>query len=320
MEKIKLGISACLLGQKVRYDGGHKLDRYVRDTLGQFFEWVPVCPEVECGLSVPREAMHLEGTSDAPRLVTTRTGRDLTGQMQNWVSRRLRELEGEDLCGFIFKSKSPSSGAFRVKVYDENGMPSKVGAGMFAGPYMRAFPLLPVEEEGRLNDMGLRENFIERVFVYHRFRRQVASGRFALGSLVAFHTTHKLQILSHSQKIYRAMGPLVADGRRIVREQGAAALREQYAEMLNAALSARATPSKHTNVLQHIAGYFKKHLIADEKAELAERISQYRAGYIPLVVVTTLLAHYVRKYDVEYLAGQTYLVPHPLELKLRNHC
>ena len=177
MEKIKLGISTCLLGETVRYDGRHKLDRFLMNTLGQYVEYVPVCPEVECGLGVPRESMHLEGDPDSPRLVTTRTKQDMTDRMVQWARKRVVELEKEDLCGFIFKSNSPSSGMERVRVYNEKGMPVKKGIGIFAGIFMDRFPLLPAEEEGRLHDPELRENFIERIFTLKQWREVLAKKR-----------------------------------------------------------------------------------------------------------------------------------------------
>jgi len=311
---IKLGVSACLMGQPVRFDGGHKLDRFITDTLGQYVEYLAVCPEVECGLSVPREAMHLTGDPAAPRLVTVRTGRDLTGQMLTWARRRVEELAQVELCGFIFKSKSPSSGMERVKVYSGQGMPAKNGRGIFAGLFMDRFPLIPAEEEGRLHDPLLRENFIERIFTLKRWRENVAEGR-ELGRLVDFHTRHKLLLLSHSEKHYRSMGRLVADGKQYTIEE----LYPQYEELLMTALALKTTPRKHTNVMQHMLGYFKKDLSAGEKQEMLELIRQYAAGMIPLIVPVTLFNHYVRKYGQEYLAQQVYLNPHPTDLKLRNH-
>jgi uncharacterized protein YbbK (DUF523 family) len=176
-QKIKLGISSCLLGEKVRHDGGHKLDHYLKDTLGQFVDWTPVCPEVECGLSVPREAMHLTGTPDAPRLVTVRTGSDYTDQMQLWARHRLTELEEEGLCGFILKSRSPSSGMRGVKVYNTSGTPSTFGVGIFARAFMEHFPLMPVEDEDRLHDFPLREIFVEKIFVFKGWRDLPLSNR-----------------------------------------------------------------------------------------------------------------------------------------------
>jgi len=314
MEKIRLGISTCLLGEPVRYDGGHKLDRYLRDTLGQYVEYVPVCPESECGLGIPRESMHLEGDPGAPRLITTRSRRDVTAQMLTWAEKRLRELEAEDLCGFIFKSNSPSSGMERVKVSDEKGMPRKIGVGIFAAAFMKHFPLLPVEEEGRLHDPWLRESFIERIFVFKRWREVVQRER-TVNQIIDFHTRHKLLIMAHSSKHLSLMGKLVARARQISPGE----LYDEYVKSLMEALKLRATIKKNTNVLQHLMGYFKKQLSADEKQELLEVIDLYYQGHFPLIVPITLINHYVRKYDQPYLKSQHYLSPHPLELQLRNH-
>ncbi|MBN1473665.1 MAG: DUF523 and DUF1722 domain-containing protein [Syntrophaceae bacterium] len=313
-EKIKLGISACLLGENVRYDGGHKLDKFIKETLGQYVEYIAVCPEVECGLGIPRESMHLEGEPDAPRLVTTRTKIDLTLRMANWAQKRVRELEKEDLCGFIFKSDSPSSGMERVKIYNENKMPVKKGVGIFAKIFMEHFSLLPVEDEGRLHDPDLRENFIERIFALRRWRESLKNTK-GRGSLLHFHTAHKLLILSHSTKHYQIMGKLVADQKKIPLME----LRGKYEILLLEALSLMATSKKHANVLQHMTGYFKEQLSADEKSELLEIISDYHKGFVPLIVPVTLIRHYARKYRQNYLSGQVYLNPHPAELKLRNH-
>ncbi|MCX8117588.1 MAG: DUF523 and DUF1722 domain-containing protein [Desulfobacterota bacterium] len=314
MEKIKLGISACLLGQNVRYDGGHKLDRFLRDTLGRYVEYVPVCPEVECGLPIPREAMHLVGPPDSPRLLTIQTKRDLTDQMVRWARRRVAELEKEDLCGFIFKSDSPSSGMERVKVYNDKGIPVKRGVGVFARIFMEHFPLLPVEEEGRLHDPKLRENFIERVFTLKRWREMLARKE-SRGPLVQFHTQHKLLILSHSPKHYQVLGTLVAKAKEFPIKE----LYRKYQALLMEALRLQTTPKKHANVLMHMMGYFRENLSPDEKQELLEVIDQYRRGILPLIVPITLIQHYVRKYDQPYLKEQVYLHPHPLELQLRNH-
>jgi uncharacterized protein YbgA (DUF1722 family)/uncharacterized protein YbbK (DUF523 family) len=313
-DKIRLGISTCLLGENVRYDGGHKRDRFIIETLGQFVEFVPVCPEVECGLPIPRESMHLAGNPESPRLVTTRTKIDHTEMMVNWARKRVRELEKENLCGFIFKSNSPSSGMERVKIYNERGTAQKIGVGMFARAFMDHFPLLPVEEDGRLHDIRLRENFIERIFALKRWRELVDSNQ-TRGKLVAFHTQHKLLIMSHSQKHSRILGKLVAEAKKIPAEQ----LYFQYQMLFMEALKLKTTIKKNINVLQHMMGYFKKQLSADEKQELLETIDQYGNEYIPLIVPVTLIMHYVRKYDQPYLKEQLYLNPHPIELKLRNH-
>jgi len=312
--KIRLGISACLLGEEVRYDGGHKHDRYLTDTLGRYVEYVPVCPEVEAGFGIPREAMRLEGDPNAPHLVTRRTKRDLTESMLAWAKKRALELEGQDLCGFIFKSRSPSSGMERIAVYNEKGMPVKKGIGLFARVFMDHFPLVPVEEEGRLHDPKLRENFIECVFVLKRWRECLSRGKSRRG-LINFHTNHKLLILSHSPKHYQMMGSLVGQAKTFTLDE----LYESYQGMLMEALRLKTTIKKNANVLQHMMGYFKKELSSDEKQELLEIIALYREVHVPLIVPITLMNHYIRKYDQPYLKEQYYLQPHPIELQLRNH-
>ena len=310
---IKLGISACLLGEKVRYDGGHKLDHFLKDTLGQFIEWIPVCPEVESGLPVPREAMRLVGSPEEPRLLKIRSGEDYTDRMTQWAGKRLAEIAREGLCGFIFKSKSPSSGMSRVKVYGASGIPSHAGVGIFARAFMDKFPYLPVEDEGRLCDPALRENFIERVFVYKRWKELPGKG--SLRHLIEFHTDHKLLVLSHSTKHYSALGNLVANAK----QYDPGTLHEEYLRLLMDGLKLIATMKKNTNVLHHMMGYFKKQLQPEEKQELMEIIDDYHKGHIPLIVPITLLRHYVRIYDEPYLKRQHYLHPHPTELRLRNH-
>ena len=313
-EKIRIGISSCLLGNKVRYDGGHQLDHYLRDTLGAWFEYVPVCPEVELGLPIPRETLRLVEGDGGHRLVFSRSGDDITEPMLAWARRRVSELEGEELCGFIFKANSPSSGMERVKVYDCNGVPAKKGVGMFARTFMAHFPHLPVEEDGRLHDPHLRENFIESVFVFKRWRDLLARGLDA-AALVDFHTRHKLLLLSHSPELYRAMGKLVAQAGSLPLDRVVG----DYQPLLMKAMRLHATMRKHVNVLQHLLGYFKRQLSADEKQEMLELIELYRNGSVPLIVPVTLVNHYVRKYREPYLGRQYYLNPHPIELQLRNH-
>ena len=314
MEKIKLGISTCLLGLNVRYDGGHKLDQFLTDTLGQYVEYVPVCPEVECGLPVPRESMHLEGNPDSPHLVTSHTKQDMTDRMVRWAEKRVAEMEREDLCGFIFKSNSPSSGMERIRVYNEKRIPVKKGVGIFARIFMNHFPLLPVEDEGRLHDPELRESFIERIFTLKRWREALAKKE-SRGIVVDFHTKHKLLILSHSPKHHQAMGKLVAKAKDLPLKE----LYSQYETLIMEVLKLKTKSKKNSNVLMHMMGYFKEQLSSDEKKELLEVIDHYRQGYIPLIVPITLINHYVRKYDQPYLKEQVYLNPHPLELQLRNH-
>ena len=313
-ERLKLGISSCLLGQEVRWNGGHKLDKYLAYTLGQFVEYVPVCPEVEAGFGVPRESFRLIGDAEHPRLITFKSKTDHTDRMMAWAARRVRELEKEDLCGFIFKSDSPSSGMIRVKVYNEKGMPHKVGTGIFARAFMEHFPLIPVEDDGRLNDPLIRENFILQIFTMKRWR-DILAGKKTMGRLVDFHTRNKLLIMSHSQKHYREMGKLVAGGKKMPIEE----LYQKYQRLLMEALKSKTTVRRNTNVLQHLMGYFKKQLTPDEKQELIEIFEQYRNELVPLIVPITLINHYVRKYEQPYLKLQTYLNPHPMELKLRTH-
>jgi uncharacterized protein YbgA (DUF1722 family)/uncharacterized protein YbbK (DUF523 family) len=313
-DRIRLGISTCLLGEQVRYDGGHKWDRFITDTLGKYVEFVPVCPEVECGLGIPREAMRLVGDPNNPRLVTVRSGVDHTERMVNYARRRVVELEKEELCGFIFKSDSPSSGMERVKVYGPSGSPTKTGVGLFARAFMEHFPLLPIEEEGRLHDPKLRENFIEAIFTLKRWREMLAQngGR---GALVDFHTRHKLLVRAHSPEHLRQMGKVVAQ----VATLPVSDLFDTYQKLLLEALGRKTTSKKNTDVLYHLMGYFKGDLSPDEKQELREIIDLYHRGLVPLIVPVTLLNHYVRKYNQPYLKGQWYLNPHPIELQLRNH-
>ncbi|MBI5836363.1 MAG: DUF523 and DUF1722 domain-containing protein [Candidatus Eisenbacteria bacterium] len=313
---IRIGISACLLGREVRYDGGHKRDGFLVDTFGAYVEWVTFCPEVELGLGTPRDPIRLvrEKRGADVRLVVPKTGRDLTDNMRAFAKRRVAKLRADDLCGFVLKKNSPSCGMARVKVYDHNGAPSPEGVGLFAAAVMERFPNLPVEEEGRLSDPRLRENFVERVFAYRRLRT-LFEGRFRPGALVKFHTAHKLALLAHSTAAYTELGRLVARAREVP----PAGLRDRYEAGFMQAMKKIATPRQHTNVLQHMAGYFKKDLGEAEKRELGAIIEDYRRGLVPLVVPLTLIRHHVRRHQVEYLEGQTYLQPHPRELMLRNH-
>jgi uncharacterized protein YbgA (DUF1722 family)/uncharacterized protein YbbK (DUF523 family) len=312
--RIKIGISRCLLGDRVRYDGGHKKDPFLTDTLSMYVDYLPVCPEVEAGFPIPREAFRLVGDSENPVMITSKTGKDVTNVMKKWAQKRVMELEKEPLCGFIFKKDSPSSGMERVKVYNEKGMAEKKGVGIFAGIFMNHFPLIPVEEEGRLHDPILRENFIERVFSLKSWR-ETLSLRKSIANMIDFHTRHKLLIMAHSVKHYKLMGRLVAVGKeRLLSE-----VYHEYEALLMEALQLKATVKKNTNVLQHVTGYFKKDLSSHEKKELNGIIDQYRREYIPLIVPITLINHYVNKYGQEYLRKQVYLNPHPVALKLRNH-
>ncbi len=313
-QPIRIGVSSCLLGQKVRFDGGHKRDAFLVDTFGAFVEWVPVCPEVELGLGIPREALRLVRKGDEIRMVNQKSGRDISTEMRQWASSRVDALAGEHLAGYVLKKDSPSCGMERVKVYGESGMADKTGRGFFAEALTDRFPRLPVEEEGRLSDPRLRDNFIERVFAYVRLRALFAA-RWTVGGLVRFHTAHKMALLAHSTEGYAELGRLVARATSLDR----GVLETRYRELFMDALAKMATARRHTNVLLHMAGHFKDRLDADEKQELLASIEDYRVGLVPLVVPLTLVKHHVRRHEVEYLAGQVYLDPHPKELMLRNH-
>jgi uncharacterized protein YbgA (DUF1722 family)/uncharacterized protein YbbK (DUF523 family) len=311
---VRIGVSSCLLGQKVRFDGGHKRDAFLVDTFGEFVEWVPVCPELEVGMGLPREAIRLVRSDAGIRLVGVKSATDHTESMTRYSVRRSEKLARENLDGYILKKDSPSCGMERVKVYDPNGSPARTGRGLFAEALIARFPLLPVEEEGRLSDPRLRDNFIERVFAYRRLREMFV-GRWTTGALVKFHTAHKLTLLAHSPAAYKALGQLVAHAASRPRAEVQAA----YEEAFMRGMGTMATPRKHVNVLQHMLGYFRDVLDDDSRKELAQSIADYQQEILPLVVPVTLFRHHVRRCGISYLAGQTYLEPHPKELMLRNH-
>ncbi len=315
-EPIRIGVSSCLLGEQVRFDGGHKRSDFLTDTLGRFVEFVPVCPEMEIGLGTPRESIRLvrDGDdADAIRLVGNKTGLDHTGKMKAYADRRTAALGREELSGYVLKKDSPSCGMERVRVYATSGMATRDGAGLFASALIRRYPSLPVEEEGRLNDPHLRENFVERVFAYRRLR-SFFSSRWTLG-LVQFHTVHKLVLMAHSPKAYSELGRFVAGAKHLARDR----VRNEYELMFMDALKKLATTARHTNVLHHMLGYLREHLDPTARAELVGLIDDYRGGLVPLIVPITLFRHYVREFDVTYLRDQVYLEPHPKELMLRNH-
>lgn len=310
--RLQVGVSSCLLGRKVRFDGGHKRNEFLLNSLGPHVRWHSVCPEAEIGLGIPRPTIRLEGDSLAPRLVEPKGDQDLTESMLRFAGDRCANFP--ELDGFVLKKDSPSCGAFRVRVYDK-GQASRNGRGLFAGELMRRLPWLPVEEEGRLNDARLRENFVERLFVMQRWRMGVgAVGR--PRDLVAFHSAHKFAIMAHSVECYRRLGRMVA-GAGGVNEFGA--LCDAYRSELMRGLSRIATVKRHVNVLQHIMGFLKAHLCAHDKAELVEAIEAYRSGIAPFVVPLVLLRHHLRRNEVApWILEQTYLQPYPPELKLRN--
>jgi uncharacterized protein YbgA (DUF1722 family)/uncharacterized protein YbbK (DUF523 family) len=311
---IRIGVSACLLGEEVRFDGGHKRDGFLTTVLGPHVRFVPVCPEVEMGLGTPRETLRLVRQGRGLRMVTTRSGVDHTDAMHRWAARRLDDLEREQLSGYVLKKDSPSCGMERVKTYAGADLPRRDGRGLFAAALLERMPLLPVEEEGRLNDPVLRENFIERVFAFRRLQDLFAP-RWTVGSLVRFHTAHKLSLLAHSTSGSTALGQLVASASSMRRAE----LRDEYSAAFMRVLARPATRARHTNVLQHAAGHVKKLLDAASRQELTASILDYRRGLVPLAVPVTLLRHHIRVHRVSYLAGQVYLESDPRELMLRNH-
>jgi len=313
MKHLRIGISSCLLGDAVRFDGGHKRDHFLTQVLAPYVEWIRVCPEVEVGMGVPRETLRLVRINGDTRMITTRTGIDHTDSMRAYAVRRTRALASMDLRGYVLKKDSPSCGLDRVKVYGEGGG-ARSGVGTYAEVLKARFPYLPIEEEGRLNDPILRENFIERVFAYDRLR-ELFDGRWTQKSLIAFHTAHKMALLAHSTTAYQELGRLVAAGTITPRGE----LQRQYEECFMRALAKPATTRRHINVLMHMAGHLKSQLDDASKRELLDCIDEYRRELVPLVVPLTLLRHHVRAHGIEYLAGQTYLEPHPRELMLRNH-
>jgi uncharacterized protein YbgA (DUF1722 family)/uncharacterized protein YbbK (DUF523 family) len=320
-DRPRIGISRCLLGDEVRHDGGHKRDAFLVSTFGRFVEWVPVCPEVEAGMGTPREAIHLVESQDGipsgrhrVRLLGVKSRTDWTTALATFSASRVKTLGDQGLSGYVLKKDSPSCGLERVRVYGTGGAPQRSGRGLFAEALVQAWPTLPIEEEGRLNDPVLRENFVERVFAYQRLRA-FFDGRWTTGDLVRFHTAHKLQLLSHSRPRYAELGRLVANARHMRRRDVAS----QYESLFMEALARLATPGRHADVMMHAVGHLKRRIDASDRDELLGAIDDHRRGLVPLVVPITLIQHHVRRHDAEYLRGQTYLAPHPRELSLRNH-
>lgn len=311
---LRLGISACLLGQKVRFDGGHKRSEFLADMLARYVEWVPVCPEVELGLGTPRETLRLEEVEGRVRMLFTKSRADLSDRMRDYARDRLDQLADLGLSGYVLKKDSPSCGMERVRVHEPNGQVMRRGRGVFAAELMTRMPDLPVEEEGRLSDARLRENFIERVFAYTRLGQLFGEG-WRLADLVAFHTAHKLTLMAHSPQAYQTLGRVVAAAKGARR----AALERDYRHAFMQALARPASRGRHANVLLHVAGYFKTQLEPFAKTELLGLIDDYRQGLVPRVVPLTLLRHYVGRFDVEYLRTQAYLQPHAKELMLQTH-
>jgi uncharacterized protein YbgA (DUF1722 family)/uncharacterized protein YbbK (DUF523 family) len=307
--RVRLGISACLLGEKVRYDGGHKRDRFLTDVLGRHVEWVPVCPEVEIGMGTPREPIQLVQGAGGIRLLGVTSELDHAEAMRRFARKKLDELIEQGIRGYVLKKDSPSCGMDRVKLYDEQGVSRRQGVGVFAEALMRRLPHLPIADEARLSDARLRENFIERIFAYCRLRA-LFDRRWSVGHLVRFHTAHKLMLLAHQPRAYGELGQLVAHAKSLPRSR----VRARYEAAFMEALAKIATPRRHRNVLLHMLGYFKRLLNEASRHELLTSIEDHSRGLVPLSVPLALFRHHVRQHGVEYLAGQVYLEPHPAEL------
>ncbi len=311
---IRVGLSACLAGDEVRFNGGHSHQRYLTETLGQYFEYVTVCPEVEAGMGVPRPTVRLVADGEKIRVVDPKNGVDWTAAMEEHAAARTSMVTDNQLSGFILKSKSPTCGVSRVKVYGKNDMPTYDGRGVFTAELLRRYPRLPVEEEGRLNDPVLRENFVERVFAYDRLRTAFESG-WTIGEIVDYHTSEKLLLRAHHEPTYRELGRLVAGAADIPRPAFAARYQQGFMD----AMEVKSTVRKHTNVLEHMLGYLRDSGDEPARRQAHSSIADYRNGLVPLVVPMTLFLYLADRYEIDYLKRQSYLRPHPKELMLRNH-
>ncbi|MGW4791391.1 YbgA family protein [Nonomuraea sp. NPDC004297] len=309
-ERPRVAVSSCLLGELVRYNGGHSRDRFLTDELSPYVDWVPVCPEVEAGLGAPRESMRLEESENGPRLLTRTSRVDLTDRVIALAERRAAEL---DVDGYVFKAKSPTCGIHGVPVYRPGGAPAdRRNKGLFSAIVMERHPLLPVEDDGRLHDPLLRENFVERVFAHARLRA-LLGGDWRPRDLVAFHARHKMQLLAHDPRLYREAGRVVAGAGARPHEEVAA----RYTEVFRSTLATKATTGKNVNVLQHCLGMLDLDQV--RRADVVEVIDAYRAGLVPLSVPTTLLRHHARGEAAAWVRDQTYFSPYPDALRLRNH-
>ncbi len=313
-QKIKVGISSCLLGQEVRFNGGHKRSRYITDTLSAVFSFLPICPEIGIGLGVPRKPIRLLSVAGQVRAVNSDDEAvDVTEPLKDYADKKSQQHA--DISGYIFKKGSPSCGVYKVKVYGEKGIPFNDGQGIYAEQFIKSQPLLPVEEEGRLNDAPLRENFVKRVLIYHRWQMMLANTPCGSKELIKFHQQHKFIIMSYSQTAYRALGQTVA----ALNKKDFANIRDSYITELMQVIKKPASRKNHVNVLQHIQGYLKDNITAKDKAELAETIQLYYDEVVPLIVPITLLKHHFKHYPDAYIEDSFYLNPYPQLLTLMNY-
>ena len=309
---IRIGVSSCLLGEQVRYDGGHKRDPFLADVLAPYVEWVPVCPEMELGLGVPRETIQLVRWEHEIQLVTSESRRDLTEPMRAWASRKVKELNRERLSGFVLKSRSPSCGLKGVAVYDQANRPARNGQGIFAQALTAQLRILPVEEESSLDHPDRRENFIARAFAYRRLR-SLFDRRWGVPDAACYHHDHKLLLMAHSPQRCRNLGRLVAR----IEELTGKDFRESYEALFMRAMGVRTTKAKHANVLRHAIGQLRRHLDQGSRSRLVELVDEYRHGLTSLALPLAAIHEYSERYAVEPLKGQVYLKPHRLEMLLR---
>lgn len=310
---IRIGVSSCVIGEEVRWNGGHSRQRYLTDMLGPFVEYVPVCPEVEVGMGVPRPTVRLVREGDGLRMIDPKNDIDWTSSMRRLSRTRSSELADAGLHGFVLKKDSPTCGVFRVRIYTDSGV-ERNGQGLFATALIQRMPHLPVEEEGRLNDARIRENFVERIFAYRRLKG-LFRPRWTVGDVVAFHTREKLLLRAHDERGYRELGKLVAGAKSVPR----AAFADDYADRFMEIVKRPATVAKHVNVLQHMLAFLRWQDDDIGRAEMHTAIADYRAGHVPLVVPVTLIQHLARRHEQQILLDSSYLSPHPKELMLRNH-
>jgi len=310
---LRIGVSSCVIGEEVRWNGGHSRQRYLTDMLGPFVEYVPVCPEVEVGMGVPRPTVRLVREGEAIRMIDPKNEVDWTSSMNRLSRSRASDLAGEDLSGFVLKKDSPTCGVFRVRIYTDTGV-ERNGRGLFADALIQRMPHLPIEEEGRLNDARIRENFVERIFAYRRVK-DLFRPRWTIGDVVAFHTREKLLLRAHDERGYRELGKLVAGAKSVPR----AAFADDYADRFMAIMKRPATVAKQVNVLQHMVAFLRWDDDEVGRAEMREAIADYKAGLVPLIVPVTLIRHLASRHDRQILLDSSYLSPHPKELMLRNH-
>ena len=311
---IKIGISACVLGEQVRYNGCSEKDPYITEVLAKFVEFVPICPEVACGMGVPREEMRQVDCNGDIRLIGGESGEDWTDRMGTWSDRVLPGLNEEGLNGFILRSKSPTCALRKARIYMTDGKPPRFGAGFFAERLHQAFPLLPLESNDRLYNPLIRENFIRRVFILKRWKDLLAKGM-QIGNLVDFHNRHKMLIRAHDIRGYRQLGKLLGESTVFNTDE----IFDTYGNMLFRSLTLKATPRKNADVLKHAAGFIKKDIDADDMQDLVTKINGYKNGKLPLAVPVTLINFFARKYDKPYLLQQYFFNPDEAELRLLNH-